>query len=311
MHLYRDSTLYELHELFSTQFHKADNSTIVPADIMYSLYCMLNHLILDYNQLTGIPAEIGNMTNLGYLDLSNNQITGSIPSEIGNLNMLSILNLDYNKLAGSIPSEIGNLTNLTKLKLNNNKLDIISAIILNALDSLWIQNNHFTFEDFEPIISVPKKFFLYSPQDSIGIRIDTTGNTGQDFTFTVSCGGTNNMYKWYKNNTLIPLATTSAYTISNLQQTDAGSYFCAVTNTVAPNLTIYSRPTSLSVSFPSDVRENEISGIRVYPNPTKGLLNIEFGNGFFIGSTLEVYDAYGRIIVHKQLEDKINHEIDL
>ena len=46
-------------------------------------------LILSNNQLTGeIPPEIGNFTNLIYLDLSNNELIGEIPIEIENLTNL-------------------------------------------------------------------------------------------------------------------------------------------------------------------------------------------------------------------------------
>ena len=65
---------------------------------------------LTANQLTGsIPPEIGNMTNLEWLDLSNNQLTGSIPSKIGNLTNLTGLNLAYNQLTGEIPESICDL----------------------------------------------------------------------------------------------------------------------------------------------------------------------------------------------------------
>ena len=57
--------------------------------------------------------------NTKELNLSHNQLTGSIPPEIGNLTNLTYLNLESNQLTGSIPSEIGNLTNLTELKLYN------------------------------------------------------------------------------------------------------------------------------------------------------------------------------------------------
>jgi len=80
-------------------------------------------LDLSWNQLTGsIPPEIGNLTNLTYLKLSHNELTGSIPPEIGNLTNLEKLYLSYNQLTGSILPEIGNLTNLTYLTLYNNQL---------------------------------------------------------------------------------------------------------------------------------------------------------------------------------------------
>ena len=74
-------------------------------------------------QLTGsIPPEIGNLTNLTYLNLGYNQLTGEIPPEIKNLKNLTSLRLDQNQFTGSIPPEIKKLTNLTSLELQNNQL---------------------------------------------------------------------------------------------------------------------------------------------------------------------------------------------
>ena len=83
------------------------------------------------------------MTNLISLNLSDNQLTGSIPPEIGNLTNLTELRLDYNQLTGSIPSEIGNLTNLEWLTLNNNQLtDTIPNKICN-FDINWSSSTYF------------------------------------------------------------------------------------------------------------------------------------------------------------------------
>ena len=53
-----------------------------------------------------MPESIGNLTNLSWLNLYNNQLMGEIPSEIGNLTSLSYLSLHNNELTGEIPPEI-------------------------------------------------------------------------------------------------------------------------------------------------------------------------------------------------------------
>ncbi|MGM9734999.1 MAG: M64 family metallopeptidase [Candidatus Cryptobacteroides sp.] len=69
-----------------------------------------------------IPEEIGNLTQMGYLDLGSNNFSGTIPESIYNLTELVSLFLSSNQLTGGISSSIGNLTELRILSLEQNQL---------------------------------------------------------------------------------------------------------------------------------------------------------------------------------------------
>lgn len=79
----------------------------------------LIHLDLSHNNLTGsLQAEVRHLQELQLLDLSNNKFTG-VPAEVGQLKKLEILNLSNNQLTG-LPYELGNLTNLRVLDVSGN-----------------------------------------------------------------------------------------------------------------------------------------------------------------------------------------------
>ncbi|PHT39029.1 hypothetical protein CQW23_22602 [Capsicum baccatum] len=84
---------------------------------------------LEKNQLTGhIPPEMGNLTNAKVFYAFSNELFGPIPAELGkmsvlgNLKNLNFLELSYNQLSGSIPSSLGNLRNFQYLFLGDNNL---------------------------------------------------------------------------------------------------------------------------------------------------------------------------------------------
>ena len=103
----------------------------------------LNRLIL-HGKLTELPSEIGQLTQLTYLYLHNNQLT-ELPREIGNLTQLTYLDLSNNKLT-QLPTEIGQLTQLTELNLTNNQLTQLPSEIgnLTRLNVLYLTNNQLT-----------------------------------------------------------------------------------------------------------------------------------------------------------------------
>ncbi|XP_015942524.1 receptor-like protein EIX1 [Arachis duranensis] len=82
----------------------------------------LQYLDLSWNQLGGvIPYQLGNLSQLQHLDLSVNQLGGVIPYQLGNLSQLQHLDLSWNQLGGVIPYQLGNLFQLQHLDLGYNQ----------------------------------------------------------------------------------------------------------------------------------------------------------------------------------------------
>ena len=98
----------------------------------------LFYLGLHENALTGpIPASLGN-TSLYWLFLYDNELTGGIPAELGEIENLRFLYLQNNALSGSIPSALGELDNLKVLDLRNNVLTGPIPATLGQLSSLEV-----------------------------------------------------------------------------------------------------------------------------------------------------------------------------
>jgi internalin A len=104
----------------------------------------LRILIVSSNLLTTLPPEIGQLENLQWLELDSNHIT-SLPAEIGQLKNLILLSIDFNLLT-TVPAEIGLLSNLQFLNLANNQLESLPAEIgqLHKLRNLYLYNNQLT-----------------------------------------------------------------------------------------------------------------------------------------------------------------------
>ncbi len=99
--------------------------TTTPCD-WYGVTCSAGHVfgvILHSNALSGtIPAQIGNLPELDYLQIGDNQLTGPIPPELGNLSKMNALELSFNELTGPIPVEFGNLSDMVVLSMRGNFL---------------------------------------------------------------------------------------------------------------------------------------------------------------------------------------------
>lgn len=125
-----------------------------------------------------IPTEIGDLSELTYLNIGSINITGSIPSSIGNLSNLTELWLTSNDLSGEVPNEIWNLTNLVNLLIGiqaNNQLTLnngIPASIANLQDLEWLNLSGIP-------LSQPLQPELFNLPSLIRLRVQGCGLSGQ------------------------------------------------------------------------------------------------------------------------------------
>lgn len=78
-------------------------------------------LQLSHNQLSGsIPVQIGYVKRVTVIALQHNRLTGAIPASIGLLVMLKRLDLSFNVLVGLVPWSLADLSQLEVLDHRNN-----------------------------------------------------------------------------------------------------------------------------------------------------------------------------------------------
>lgn len=79
---------------------------------------------LDFNPLLigTIPTELGRITTLGTLSLTENGLMGPIPTELAKLSVIRQLWLSGNDLTGTTPTEFGKLRGLRTIQVESNSL---------------------------------------------------------------------------------------------------------------------------------------------------------------------------------------------
>lgn len=105
-------------------------------------------LDLSNQNLSKAPEYIFDKTNAEELDLSNNNIEGSLQAEIRHLQNLKVLNLSNNKFSG-VPAEVGQLSKLEILNLSNNKITGLPYELgnLSNIKMLDLTGNNYSKQD--------------------------------------------------------------------------------------------------------------------------------------------------------------------
>jgi Leucine-rich repeat (LRR) protein len=102
---------------------------------------------LGRNVLSGGIAPLARLRSISYIDLSNNQLDGSIPDSLGTAGQLSFLNLTNNKFAGELPATIGSIDYIQTLYLSRNQLSgniPVGIWRLKHLGGLFLSDNQLT-----------------------------------------------------------------------------------------------------------------------------------------------------------------------
>ncbi|KAG4190378.1 hypothetical protein ERO13_A07G026801v2 [Gossypium hirsutum] len=119
-------------------------SGLIP-DTPIGKLAQLQSLDLSNNKITALPSDFWSLVSLKSLNLSYNQISGSLPNNIGNFGLLEVMDLSGNNFSGEIPATISSLVSLKVLKLGGNGFEwsIPEGILsCQSLVSLDFSSNH-------------------------------------------------------------------------------------------------------------------------------------------------------------------------
>jgi hypothetical protein len=231
--------------------------------IPYEIGNLDSLLFLDLhdNQLTGpIPPELGNCTNLWELRLNNNELTGELPAELASINSLNTFDISFNDLSGPVPDEFSYQISYWFFYVNNNNFDYLPSFNnWYLLSGLMVENNKLTFEHLESHAQAGYMWFYYSPQDSMGVKIDTTLTPGSNFYIYSGTGGEFTEYFWYRNGELI-LQSTEADTLflEDISYADTGVYYCDATNSLVNGLSLRRNNVFIGIDTGASINNSQI-----------------------------------------------------
>ncbi len=109
------------------------------------------------NPCTWLHVTCNNDNSVIRVDLRNAQLSGSLVPQLGQLSNLQYLELYSNNISGPIPSDLGNLTNLVSLDLYLNnfscqipealgKLSKLRFLLVGLITTVWQDGSHFLWQ---------------------------------------------------------------------------------------------------------------------------------------------------------------------
>lgn len=221
----------------------------------------LEYLAIADQDITGITSALGNLTKLKHLDLAGNNITGTLPAQWGALANLEYLDLHFESymranqkgaLSGAIPAQFNALTNLKYLNLANNSLTgpIPNLLGIPISAEVHLEYNDFTFAGMETNIS---RLDYYDNQGTVQLQLTiplgAIDGSGPGGLMEMLVGGSmaNNTFYWYKDDVLVYSGTGQNF--SYFYPPQKGVYYAKATNSIATQLTLTSNKYDV-IGFP-------------------------------------------------------------
>ncbi len=201
-------------------------------------------------------ARLQAISELSRLDLSGNELEGSIPAELRRFPFLRTLSLEGNRLTGAVPQELAGLMFLETLTLAGNRLSGLPNMTeLRRLRVFSVERNRLDFAALEPNITLGS--LTYIPQDSVGeagqiVRVPLESR----FSLRAGVGGSRNFYRWLKNGVEVrSVSQDSILPFAFFRPSDAGEYVCQMTSVRVPELTLTTHTITLQAAAPLAPRE--------------------------------------------------------
>ncbi|XP_071697667.1 uncharacterized protein [Rutidosis leptorrhynchoides] len=140
------SNLGNCHSLLELRLYDNKLCGKIPVSV-FQLPSLSKTLDLSQNQLFGsIPIQVGYLELLDHMDLSYNNLSGNIPDGIGGCTGLTFISFRGNVLQGSIPPSLTSLKGLVVLDISQNNL---SGQITQFSQQLSLKFINLSFNDFE------------------------------------------------------------------------------------------------------------------------------------------------------------------
>ncbi len=193
------------------------------------------------------------LTNLEHFDLSNNpmQYNSFLPYFLPPSADLKVLKLSDNQFKNRTYTYQNYIERpqLHTIDLQNNQMSsLVPGLFESSVGSLNVSGNQLTFEDL--LQSNVPETYIYAPQDTVGVGYSVHLPPGDDYTIYLEFDENveNNTYTWYKDGGLLITTLDGKLPLTNLQTADIGDYTCQVTNPTLPDLTIYTKPVTITVN---------------------------------------------------------------